>query len=172
ANAVKTVKELKEKCDIVIVSFHGGAEGSSAVRVTKRKEFFLEEDRGDVFEFAHSVINAGADIVLGHGPHVPRALELYKNKLIAYSLGNFCTYGKFSIYGTQGIAPMLKIYLDKNGNFVKGKIYSFRQIDGGYPVPDPELKAAKLIKELTEKDFPETDLKINTEGEFYKTDAK
>jgi hypothetical protein len=110
--------------------------------------------------------------VLGHGPHVPRALELYKNKLIAYSLGNFCTYGKFSIYGTQGIAPMLKIYLDKNGNFVKGKIYSFRQIDGGYPVPDPELKAAKLIKELTEKDFPETDLKINTEGEFYKTDAK
>ena len=172
ANAVKTVKELKEKCDIVIVSFHGGAEGSSAVRVTKRKEFFLEEDRGDVFEFAHSVINAGADIVLGHGPHVPRALELYKNKLIAYSLGNFCTYGKFSIYGTQGIAPMLKIYLDKNGNFVKGKIYSFRQIDGGYPVPDPELKAAKLIKELTEKDFPETDLKINTEGEFYKTNAK
>ena len=172
ANAVKTVKELKEKCDIVIVSFHGGAEGSSAVRVTKRKEFFLEEDRGDVFEFAHSVINAGADIVLGHGPHVPRALELYKNKLIAYSLGNFCTYGKFSIYGTQGIAPMLKIYLDKNGNFVKGKIYSFRQIDGGYPVPDPELKAAKLIKELTEKDFPETDLKINSEGEFYKTDAK
>ena len=172
ANAVKTVKELKEKCDIVIVSFHGGAEGSSAVRVTKRKEFVLEEDRGDVFEFAHSVINAGADIVLGHGPHVPRALELYKNKLIAYSLGNFCTYGKFSIYGTQGIAPMLKIYLDKNGNFVKGKIYSFRQIDGGYPVPDPELKAAKLIKELTEKDFPETDLKINTEGEFYKTNAK
>ncbi len=172
ANAVKTVKELKEKCDIVIVSFHGGAEGSSAVRVTKRKEFFLEEDRGDVFEFAHSVINAGADIVLGHGPHVPRALELYKNKLIAYSLGNFCTYGKFSIYGTQGIAPMLKIYLDKNGNFVKGKIYSFRQIDGGYPVPDPELKAAKLIKELTEKDFPETDLKINSEGEFYKTNAK
>lgn len=172
ANAVKTVKELKEKCDFVIVSFHGGAEGSTAVRVPKRKEFFLEEDRGDVFEFAHSVINAGADIVLGHGPHVPRALELYKNKLIAYSLGNFCTYGKFSIYGTQGIAPMLKIYLDKNGNFVKGKIYSFRQIDGGYPVPDPELKAAKLIKELTEKDFPETDLKINTEGEFYKTDAK
>lgn len=167
--AVETVKELKKKCDIVIVSFHGGAEGSSAVRVPRKREIFLGENRGNVYEFAHEVINAGADIVIGHGPHVPRALELYKNKLIAYSLGNFCTYGKFSIYGTQGLAPMLSVYLDRNGNFVKGKIYSFKQKGGGYPVPDPELKAAKLIKELTEKDFPETKVIITDDGEIVKT---
>lgn len=170
--AFKTVRELKENCDIVIVSFHGGAEGSSAVRIPKRKEIFLGEDRGDVFEFAHTVIEAGADIVLGHGPHVPRALELYNNKLIAYSLGNFCTYGKFSIQGTQGVAPLLRVYLNREGDFVKGNIYSYKQIDGGYPVPDHDLKAAKLIKELTEKDFPETQLKITPEGEIIKADAK
>lgn len=168
-NAAKVVRDLKEKCDIVIVSFHGGAEGSNAVRVSKRREIFLNEDRGDVYEFAHEVINAGADIVFGSGPHVPRALELYKNKIIAYSLGNFCTYGKFSIYGRQGIAPLLKVYMDKKGNFVKGNIHSYRQKEGGYPVPDPELSAALLIKDLTEKDFPDTELFINEKGEIIKT---
>lgn len=168
-NAAKVVRDLKEKCDIVIVSFHGGAEGSNAVLVPKRREIFLNEDRGDVYEFAHEVINAGADIVFGSGPHVPRALELYKNKIIAYSLGNFCTYGKFSIYGKQGIAPLLKVYMDKKGNFVKGNIHSYRQTGGGYPVPDPELSAALLIKDLTEKDFPDTELFINEKGEIIKT---
>ncbi|HMQ67405.1 MAG TPA: CapA family protein [Ignavibacteria bacterium] len=166
SNAVKVVSELKKKCDIVIVSFHGGAEGSSAVRVPGKKEIFLGEDRGNVYEFAHEVIDAGADIVIGHGPHVPRAIELYRNKIIAYSLGNFCTYGKFSTYGVQGIAPLLKVYLDKKGNFVKGKIYSYTQKGRGYPVPDPELKAAILIKELTGMDFPETGLIIEETGEI------
>ena len=171
SNAVKVVSELKKKCDIVIVSFHGGAEGSSAVRVPKKKEIFLGEDRGDVYEFAHAVIDAGADIVIGHGPHVPRALELYENKLISYSLGNFCTYGKFSTYGVQGIAPLLKVYLDKKGNFVKGNIYSYTQKGRGYPVHDPELRAAKLIKELTGKDFPDTRLSINENGEIKLVEA-
>jgi len=162
--AKKIVSDLKKQCDILIVSFHGGAEGYSAQRVTGKREIFLGEDRGNVYEFAHEVIDAGADIVFGHGPHVPRAIELYKNKIIAYSLGNFCTYGKFSLSGPQGIAPMLKVYIDKYGNFVKGNIYSFRQINGGFPVPDYELNAVKIIKELTEKDFPDSQLLIYDNG--------
>jgi len=70
--AIKTVKELKKKCDILIVSFHGGAEGTGAQRVTRRREIFLGEDRGNVYEFAHSMIDAGADVVFGQGPHVRR----------------------------------------------------------------------------------------------------
>jgi len=163
-NAKKIISELKNQCKIVIVSFHGGAEGNSAQRVTKKHEIFLTEDRGNVYEFAHEVIHAGADIVFGHGPHVPRALELYKDKIIAYSLGNFCTYGKFSLDGPQGIAPLLKVYLDTNGNFIRGNIYSFKQINRGIPVPDYDLNAIKIIKDLTEKDFPETQLLIHENG--------
>ncbi|MBK6538123.1 MAG: CapA family protein [Ignavibacteria bacterium] len=127
------------------------------------------EDRGNVYEFAHEVIDAGADIVFGHGPHVPRAMELYKDKIIAYSLGNFCTYGKFSLSGPQGIAPLLKVYIDTNGNFIKGNIYSFKQINRGFPVLDYETNAVKIIKELTEKDFPESSLMINENGSVENT---
>ena len=110
--------------------------------------------------------------MFGHGPHVPRAMELYKNKIIAYSLGNFCTYGKFSLSGPQGIAPLLKVYIDTNGNFIKGNIYSFKQINRGFPVPDNEANAVKIIKELTEKDFPESSLMINENGYFENTNLK
>ncbi|MBK7256018.1 MAG: hypothetical protein IPI04_19440 [Ignavibacteria bacterium] len=95
-------------------------------------------------------------------------MELYKNKIIAYSLGNFCTYGKFSLSGPQGIAPLLKVYIDTNGNFIKGNIYSFKQINRGFPVPDYDLNAVNIIKELTEKDFPETPLMINEKGSVEK----
>lgn len=169
-NAEKTISELKKKCDIVIVSFHGGAEGYSAQRVTRKREIFLGEDRGNVYEFAHKMIDAGADVILGQGPHVPRALELYKNKLIAYSLGNFCTYGKFGLSGPQGIAPVLNIFVNRKGDFVKGNIISFKQIKGGIPVPDPDQNAAKLINELTRKDFPETLLMINADGVIEKAE--
>ncbi|MFZ1321024.1 MAG: CapA family protein [Ignavibacteria bacterium] len=166
SNAVKVISDLRKKCKILIVSFHGGAEGYSAQRVSGNKEIFLGEDRGNVYEFAHAVIDAGADIVLGHGPHVPRAMEIYKGKIIAYSLGNFCTYGKFSLSGPQGIAPLIKIFINTSGNFVKGNIYSFKQVMRGMPVPDEERTAVKLIKSLTEKDFPEGDLLISDEGEI------
>jgi len=162
--AKKIVSALKEHCDILIVSFHGGAEGYTAQRVTGRREIFLGEDRGNVYEFAHEVIDAGADIVFGHGPHVPRAIELYKDRIIAYSLGNFCTYGKFSLSGPQGIATMLKVYVDANGNFVKGNIYSFKQINRGVPVPDYDLGAVETIKELTQRDFPDGQLLIQENG--------
>ncbi|HMP14121.1 MAG TPA: CapA family protein, partial [Saprospiraceae bacterium] len=95
--AQRIVKKLTEISDVVIVSFHGGAEGASHQHVTRKNETYIGENRGNVYEFAHAVIDVGADIVLGHGPHVTRAVELYKDRFIAYSLGNFCTYGRFSL---------------------------------------------------------------------------
>ncbi|WP_262919201.1 CapA family protein [Niabella hibiscisoli] len=62
---------------------------------------------------AHHCIDEGADLVIGSGPHVTRGMEIYKNKLIAYSLGNFATYGNMSLHGPMGYAPLLKIYLNK-----------------------------------------------------------
>ncbi|MGH9820288.1 MAG: CapA family protein, partial [Pyrinomonadaceae bacterium] len=104
ATAHQLVAAAKKKADIVIVSFHGGAEGEAAQHVPKETEVFVGEKRGDVYAFAHAVIDAGADLVLGHGPHVLRAMEIYKGHLIDYSMGNFATYGMFNLKGTQSLS--------------------------------------------------------------------
>jgi hypothetical protein len=132
---------------------------------TKNAEEYLgSESRGNVVRFAHTVIDQGADLVIGHGPHVPRALELYNDKLIAYSLGNFCTYGIISIKQEKGIAPILKVSLDKNGDFVRGKIYSFKQKYPGFPLPDKKKSAARLMKRLSELDFPGSKIMMDDHG--------
>lgn len=149
----KTIKDLKTKCDLVFVMFHGGAEGAGAQRVPRKNEIFLDEDRGDVYEFAHLVIDAGADVVFGSGPHVTRAVEIYNDRFIAYSLGNFCTYGKFSLAGVQGIAPIIKVYMKRSGEFIKAEVTSVKQIRRGFPVIDESGTALKTIIKLTDMDF-------------------
>ena len=164
--AQKIVSELSQDCDIVIVSFHGGAEGSDHRRVPKKTETFYGENRGNVYEFAHAVIDAGADIVFGHGPHVVRAAELYNDRFIIYSMGNFCTAGRFNINGPNGYAPIVKVYTNREGVFLHGEIISARQLDKTGPVLDPNHLAAKEIKRLTELDFPQTKLSISDTGEI------
>jgi capsule synthesis protein PGA_cap len=166
--AEKTIKELRLKCDILIVYFHGGAEGSGASRVPRKTEYYLGEVRGNVYEFAHSMIDAGADIVFGSGPHVPRGIELYNDKIIAYSLGNFCTYSKFGLSGVLGYAPILKVYIDKEGNFRQGRIFPAIQIKRGFPVIDENYKVVEFIRSLNEKDFPESELEISDDGKITK----
>ena len=162
--AKSLVSELKKKTDIVFVSFHGGAEGTNAQHVTRKKEIFYDQDRGNVFDFAHTMIDAGADVIIGHGPHVVRALELYHSRFIAYSLGNFCTYGMFNLSGVSGIATMLQFNLNSKGEFVNGNIHSFKQINEGGPIIDTDRKAVSIIQKLTTEDFPEGLLKISDNG--------
>ena len=164
--AVEIVKELSTRCDILIVSFHGGAEGSKMSHVTKKTEMFLGEDRGNVFAFSHAVIDAGADIVFGHGPHVTRAVETYKGRFIAYSMGNFCTYGRFNLLGINGIAPIIKVFTSKTGEFQKAKIVSVIQKGEGIPVVDKTNWVYKELKKLTQFDFPETPLRFTEENEI------
>ena len=83
------VADLAAKHDIVIVSFHGGAEGNGAEVLPFAREIFAGEDRGNVVEFAHAMIDAGADIVLGHGPHVVRPMELYQRPAHRLQPGQF-----------------------------------------------------------------------------------
>jgi hypothetical protein len=164
--AVKIVAALDSVCDIVIVSFHGGAEGSKMTHVTKHTEIFLGEDRGNVYAFSHAMIEAGADVVFGHGPHVTRAVEMYKGRFIAYSMGNFCTYGRFNLLGINGIAPIIKVYTTKKGEFQKAKIVSVKQKGEGIPVVDSSNWVYKEMKKLTEADFPDTPLKFTEENEI------
>jgi len=102
--AAQTIEALAGRSDVVIVSMHAGAEGEEALRLPFAHEYYHGEDRGDSVAFAHRLIDAGADLIIGHGPHVPRALELYRDRLIAYSLGNFCTYYGIRITGLNGLA--------------------------------------------------------------------
>ena len=120
--------------------------------------------RGDVHQFAHAVVDAGADIVLGNGPHVSRAMEIYKDRLIAYSLGNFCTYKSVSVAGVCGMAPLLKVKLNKQGEFIGGNIIAFNQSHQYGLTRDTLNRVAKRIKLLTEKDFLEAGLDINDNG--------
>jgi hypothetical protein len=158
------VKELDSLCDIVIVSMHAGAEGAAYRHVIRQTEMFLDEDRGNVYEFSHRMIDAGADVVFGHGPHITRAVELYKDRLIAYSLGNFCTYGRFNLKGSNGVAPVIKVYTDAKGKFISAQVFSIIQPGEGGPVIDVLNSVLKELIELTNADFPETQLEIGTDG--------
>lgn len=164
--AEKIVKHLASVADIVIVSFHGGAEGAKYTHLTRKREHFVGEDRGNPYEFARMVIDAGADVVFGHGPHVPRAVDLYKGRFIAYSLGNFCTYSRISVNGVNGYAPLVDLKIDKNGKFLSGQIVSFTQTARAGISLDATNKVAKLIKSLTETDIPESPLKISESGKI------
>lgn len=150
------VKKAAKKYDILIVSFHGGAEGRNATHVKTGGETFMGENRGDVIKFSRAMIDAGADMVLGHGPHVPRAMEVYKDRLIAYSLGNFCTGKRISVKGVSGYAPLLLADVSLNGELVGGKVVSFIQEFGQHPKVDKKNRAASLIHELGREDLPKT----------------
>ncbi|MEZ5671803.1 MAG: CapA family protein [Thiotrichaceae bacterium] len=164
AQAQQIVRDLKKVSDIVIVSFHGGAEGSAYQHVTRKSEAFYGEARGNVYEFAHAVVDAGADVVFGHGPHVTRAVEIYKDRFIAYSLGNFATYGLFNLKGPTQLAPLMKVFVDKQGQFVSADITPIIQLGKGIPTVDPQKRIISLIRELTQADFPDGKLKIDDKG--------
>lgn len=169
--AQELVRSMRDSCDLLIVSFHGGAEGASFKRVPFKTELFHEEKRGDVARFAHSCIDAGADVVYGHGPHVPRAIELYKNRIIAYSLGNFCTPYRMSLKNASGYAPVFVVEVNQKGEFVKGKIHSFIQQPTTGPRKDEKNLVAKEIRSLTLADFPKTEINIGEDGEIERQKA-
>ncbi len=161
--AQHTVAEQAKNNDIVIVSFHGGGEGLNYLHTRDTFEYFLGTPRGNVVRFARAVIDSGADFVWGHGPHVPRAMELYRGRLIAYSLGNFCTWG-FNVSDERGFAPILKITLDSRGVFKHGQIISARQQPYQSLEIDSLYRAAHLIRQLSFEDFPKSAPSIADEG--------
>jgi poly-gamma-glutamate capsule biosynthesis protein CapA/YwtB (metallophosphatase superfamily) len=166
-DATLLVQTYAETHDVVIVSMHGGAEGSDASHIPFTTEFYYGEDRGDVVTFARAMVDAGADLVIGHGPHVPRAMEIYRERLIAYSLGNFATYYGISVNGEKGLAPILVSTLDGNGRFVDGEIVSAIQLRPAGPSLDYQHRAYERIWELTEQDFDGGGIRFQNGGAFF-----
>ena len=168
---ISIISYLDSLCDIVITSIHSGAEGAKYQHLPKTDEVYLGYNRGNIYEFSHLAVDAGADIIFGHGPHVTRAIELYKNRFIAYSLGNFSTYGRFNLRGPNGIAPIIKINVDINGQFINGQIIPTYQEGEGYTQIDPQKRAIYKIIELTKIDFSDPGLNIDTNGKITKKQA-
>ena len=162
--ARQLVQEADKKADIVIVSFHGGAEGTDKQHVPNGSEIFLGENRGNLPAFTHAVIDAGADIVLGHGPHVMRGIEIYKDRLIAYSLGNFATYGWFQLAGETAMSMILEAKIDAEGKFLGGKLNSARLEGRGIPRLDSTGTSIRVVRNLSTMDFGTNAPKIADDG--------
>lgn len=162
--ARELVIAARKKADLVVVSFHGGAEGTGAQNVPNRSEIFLGENRGNLPAFAHTVIDAGASLVLGHGPHVMRGMEIYKDRLIAYSLGNFATYGWFQLAGETALTMALEVKLAPDGRFLGGKLHSGRLEGRGIPMLDPTNEGLRIVRNLSETDFAAGAPKIADDG--------
>ncbi len=162
--ALAEIDFLSKKYDLLILSIHGGKEGRGALRTEDEFEYFLDEPRGNLIQFAREAIGRGADLILVHGPHVPRALEIHQGRLIAYSLGTFCTYRGMSLDKEKGVAPLLWVELGQKGEFVRGKIFSFIQVPPGGPKRDEEERAWALMKRLSQEDFPETSPLFDASG--------
>lgn len=162
--ARQLVTNAKRNADIVVVSFHGGAEGTGAQHVPSRTEIFAGESRGNLPAFSKAVIDAGASLVLGHGPHVLRGMEMYKGRLIMYSLGNFATYGWFGLGAETALTVILEVELDAEGKFLRGKLHSGKQEGKGGPVLDKSGEAIRVVRSLSEADFGANAPKIADDG--------
>ncbi|MEP6925772.1 MAG: CapA family protein [Pyrinomonadaceae bacterium] len=164
--ARRLVSEAKKKADIVVVSFHGGAEGTANTHVPNNTEMFFGEARGNLRQFARTVIDAGADLVLGHGPHVLRGMEIYKDRLVVYSLGNFATYGWFQLAGGTAESEVLELKIAADGKFISGKINPVALSGRGIPVLDKTNSAIATIRNLSIADFGVNAPKIKDDGTF------
>ncbi len=162
----RLLRQLRRQSDIVVVSFHGGAEGMAQSHLPDSMERFLGERRGALRRLAHYCVNHGADVVYGHGPHVVRGVEVYKGRFIAYSLGNFCTPFGINLQGLSGYAPIVTVTIDRKGRFLKGRIHSFIQHHGIGPRrhDGKRLPVVRQMKALSEADFPDSEARIDPRG--------
>ncbi|HKD98307.1 MAG TPA: CapA family protein [Micromonosporaceae bacterium] len=162
--AQELVRQAKRQADVVIVQAHMGAEGAAYQHVRPGTEVFLGENRGDTIAFSHAVVDAGADLVIGHSPHVLRAMEIYKGHLIAYSLGNFAGYHALSTGYPMNVSMVLHATLRQDGTLVSAAIVPASMYAPGVPKLDPAGRAIPLVRSLTEADFPDTGAQIADDG--------
>ena len=164
AAAQKLVRAADRVSDVVVVTMHAGAEGRDRQHVRPGTERFLGENRGDSVRFTHAVVDAGADLVVGSGPHVLRGMEWYKGRLIAYSLGNFAGYDVFSLGGALSTSAILRVTLDGAGRFESGQLVPTHMVGAGMPALDPSEAAHGVVRTLSREDFGARGVKVSREG--------
>jgi poly-gamma-glutamate capsule biosynthesis protein CapA/YwtB (metallophosphatase superfamily) len=164
--ARRLVKKAAATADVVIVTMHAGAEGTAHTHVRPGTETYLGENRGNVVAFSHAVVDAGADVVIGSGPHVLRGMEWYRGRLIAYSLGNFAGYKVFALGGPLSLSGILRVTLRGDGGFDSGTLVPTRLVGAGVPALDPAESAHAIVRTLSKEDFGERGVKVSTNGDL------
>jgi poly-gamma-glutamate capsule biosynthesis protein CapA/YwtB (metallophosphatase superfamily) len=127
---------------------------------------FLGENRGNSIAFTHAVVDAGADLVVGSGPHVLRGMEWYHGHLIAYSLGNFAGYKVFSMGGPLSISGILRVNLRGNGGFESATLVPTRMVGAGMPAIDPTESAHGIVRTLSKEDFGSHAVSVSANGQL------
>ena len=132
---IKTIKIVKSlnPDNFLIVSLHWGEEYKLINSPAQQK-------------LAHQIIKAGADLIIGHHPHVVQNIEKYQGKLIFYSLGNFIFDQYFSPDTQQGLAVGLEIYPDK----LVCRLFPL-QINLSQPVLMEKNKASEFLTQLAKR---------------------
>lgn len=162
--ARRLVRTAATEADVVIVTMHAGAEGTDHTHVRAGTEMYLGENRGNVVAFSHAVVDAGADVVIGHGPHVLRGMEWYRGRLIAYSLGNFAGYKVFALGGPLSLSGILRVTLRGDGGFDSGTLVPTRLVGAGVPALDPAESAHGIVRTLSKADFGARAVKVSANG--------
>ncbi len=162
--AKRLVARARGRADVVIVTIHAGAEGVAHEHVRPGTETYLGENRGNPLAFSHAVIDAGADLVVGSGPHVLRGMEWYHGRLIAYSLGNFGGYGAFVLSGPLATTAILRVELRGNGRIVAARLAAAKLVGAGIPVLDPSGAAYSLVRSLSRADFGSAGATVSATG--------
>jgi hypothetical protein len=165
------VDSIRPMVDLLLVTFHGGAEGAKAVRTPEAAESLGREPRGDLRRWARAVIDAGADAVIGHGPHVLRGIEFYRGRLIAYSLGNFATYRGFNLAGPLGITAVLQLEFNPTRRLESARLVPMAQLPQQGPFPDPDKAALHLVRRLSTEDFGPDGAQITDAGNIQRPAA-
>jgi poly-gamma-glutamate capsule biosynthesis protein CapA/YwtB (metallophosphatase superfamily) len=159
------VAKAATMADLVVVQVHMGGEGDDKSHVKPGTEMFLGENRGDPMKFARTVIDAGADLLIGHGPHILRGMEFYKGRLIAYSLGNFAGGGSLQGTGRLGWGGVLHVTLNPDGTFVTGQFRStIFASSPGLPSADSQQRGLGLVKQLSAEDFGPNAAAFSSDG--------
>jgi hypothetical protein len=153
ARSTEVVDSIRPLVDLLIVTFHGGAEGVRALRVPETAESLGREPRGDLRRWTRAVIDAGADAVVGHGPHVLRGIEFYRGHPIVYSLGNFLTYRGFNLEGPLGVTGVLQLEFAPDRRLLRARLVPMTQAPREGPAPDPAGAALDLVRRLSVEDF-------------------
>lgn len=134
AQAIEDVRALEARVDVVLVSIHWGHE-------------FVEEPTAGQIAFAHRLVDAGADAIIGHHPHVLQSVERYRDRPILYSLGNF-------VFGHQpaprDLSAMLELSLQRGSQPIARAALRPVLLDGrlGTPTPVTGTRAAPIIARI------------------------
>jgi hypothetical protein len=149
----------------VIVTMHLGAEGPGAQRTRNGREIFLGSiDRGNPVAFADSAFAGGATLVVGHGPHVVRAVQWRGTRLAFYSLGNLLTYGPFNLREPMNRGVVACATVDAPGSVSAPELRSTMQLAPGVLRADTRGRTLTLIDSLSALDFPNTGATVDRYG--------